>query len=241
MFHKKQHLMESIGAECNNWRNNWSYVQHEKKMVIFGAWDYQTEDDRSLILHRDWQTKDGRKQPGYTEALKHLKLLDNGYELYTFSQENISGDDDNPKVGKIGQAVERRVLKFIDGGWYAYKDDYIFLPDEIEYSDIEYHEGTRKLIQVNAYERNKDAREKCIKIHGTICKACGFDFERTYGEHGKGFIHVHHIIPLNLIGSRYVVNPETDLIPLCPNCHAMVHRFKDKVLELDDLKALIIP
>lgn len=240
MFLKKQHFMQSIGAKCNNWRNSWSYVQRDKKMVIFGAWDFNTDDDKSLILHTDWKTKNNRNQPGYSQAIKHLEFIGQGYELFTFSMENISKSEGNPKVGRIGQSLEKRILKIYNGGWYAYKGDYQYLPDEVEYYEKEYFEGERKLIQVNAYERSREAREKCIQIHGTICAACNFDFESTYGEHGKGFIHVHHITRLSLNNKRCEVNPENDLIPLCPNCHAMIHRFKEKELSLDDLKSLIL-
>ena len=47
---------------------------------------------------------------------------------------------------------------------------------------------------------------------------------KVYGEIAKGFIHVHHLIPLSEIKENYQVNPKTDLIPVCPNCHAMLHR-----------------
>lgn len=85
-------------------------------------------------------------------------------------------------------------------------------------------EGTVKRISVNAYERNADARQRCINYHGTSCYICGFNFYTFYGEIGKGFIHVHHLTPLAQIGQAYQVNPITDLIPVCPNCHAILHR-----------------
>lgn len=88
----------------------------------------------------------------------------------------------------------------------------------------DYVEGATRKISVNSYERNQQARKKCIDHYGTKCTACGFDFESAYGELGKGFIHVHHIVPLSEIGSSYVVNPVKDLRPLCANCHAIVHR-----------------
>ena len=56
------------------------------------------------------------------------------------------------------------------------------------------------------------------------CSICGFDFEKNYGELGKGFIHVHHIVPVSKIGPNYIIDPVKDLIPVCPNCHAMLHR-----------------
>lgn len=99
-------------------------------------------------------------------------------------------------------------------------------------------EGAKKEIIVNRYERNHEAREKCIAAHGCKCAVCGMDFEKTYGEIGRGFIHVHHIVPLSSIGKEYELNPITDLVPVCPNCHAMLHR-KDPPYNVDDLKRII--
>ena len=53
---------------------------------------------------------------------------------------------------------------------------------------------------------------------------CEFNFEAFYGERGKGFIHVHHLSSLAEIGQEYEVDPVNDLRPVCPNCHAMLHR-----------------
>lgn len=114
-------------------------------------------------------------------------------------------------------------------------------PDEISESEIkQLHEGTVKKVNVNIYERNSEARKICIKKHGCKCVVCGMDFQTTYGELGKGFIHVHHIIPLHNIKSDYVVNGETDLIPVCPNCHAMLHKsVEGKFLKAEDLRKII--
>ena len=70
-------------------------------------------------------------------------------------------------------------------------------------------EGNRVTVQVSRVERDPKAREKCISIFGPVCSVCGFDFERTYGEIGKGFIHVHHLIPLALSKGQHTVNPKT--------------------------------
>lgn len=94
-------------------------------------------------------------------------------------------------------------------------------PDEIV---TRLNEGKQKKIYVNAYERNSGARTKCISHYGTQCIICRFDFERNFGERGKGFIHVHHIVALSAIKTEYKVDPISDLRPVCPNCHAMLHR-----------------
>ena len=86
------------------------------------------------------------------------------------------------------------------------------------------YEGAVTQVQVNRYERNPEARAKCIAHYGAFCHVCGMDFEKTYGKIGKGFIHVHHIKPISEIGEKYKVDPIKDLIPVCPNCHAMLHQ-----------------
>jgi len=100
-----------------------------------------------------------------------------------------------------------------------------FYPEEIE-DDASIHEGVKSRITVNKYERSSIARNKCIEFHGYLCKICKFDFEKVYGEIGKKFIHVHHITPLHTINKSYKIDHENDLIPVCPNCHAMLHRKK---------------
>lgn len=114
-------------------------------------------------------------------------------------------------------------------------------PDEISADDINaLIEGASKRVNVNVYERNSEARRICIKKHGCKCTVCGIDFEETYGELGKGFIHIHHIVPLHEIKKDYVVNGEKDLIPVCPNCHAMLHRkVSGRCLTIVELKCAV--
>jgi len=110
-------------------------------------------------------------------------------------------------------------------------------PDEVN-STTEYVEGAVKKVTINAYERNMKARRRCIEIHGLICKVCDFNFEKSYGEIGLGFVHVHHVIDLANISKEYEVNPETDLVPVCPNCHAMLHKTKP-AMSVDALKEIL--
>lgn len=84
-------------------------------------------------------------------------------------------------------------------------------------------EGAKTEIRSSRYERNELNRQACIRIHGSACKVCGFDFGRTYPQIGDGYIHVHHIEQLSSLKRPRFFNPETDLIPVCPNCHAMLH------------------
>jgi 5-methylcytosine-specific restriction protein A len=79
-------------------------------------------------------------------------------------------------------------------------------------------------VPANRYERDPEARRACIAQRGTSCAACGFSFEVAYGEIGADFIDVHHTVPDSQLGSTYQLDPLTDLVPLCANCHAMAHR-----------------
>lgn len=72
-------------------------------------------------------------------------------------------------------------------------------------------------ITLSRYERNPFARQECINHYGLSCVVCGFNFEETYGDLGRDFIHIHDI------GASGEINPVEDLRPVCSNCHAMIH------------------
>jgi 5-methylcytosine-specific restriction protein A len=85
-------------------------------------------------------------------------------------------------------------------------------------------EGSASMKLVKVYERDRGARLQCVKRWGRKCIVCSFEFEKVYGGLGKGFIHVHHLKPLSEQDGEYNLDPEQDLRPVCPNCHAMLHR-----------------
>ncbi len=109
-------------------------------------------------------------------------------------------------------------------------------PEEIvEDKSDKFYEGLKRSISINKFERNTTARRKCIEHWSSICSVCDFDFEKKYGDLGKGFIHVHHLIPISEIGQRYQVDPINDLRPVCPNCHSMLHK-ENPPMTIDELK-----
>ena len=94
-------------------------------------------------------------------------------------------------------------------------------------------------------ERNREAREQCIAYYRTlhkghvVCECCGFDFEKAYGEMGKDFIEVHHRYPISQTDGEHAIDPKNDLVPLCSNCHSMIHRLATKpgdCISLEELK-----
>lgn len=123
-----------------------------------------------------------------------------------------SEEDNTPVNEKLSEYIELctgMILSLLD-----------IIPLEVE----GHTEGKKYEIKANRYERNPLNRKLCLMKYGYTCRTCGFNFEKFYGNIGKEFIHVHHIIPVSQMGGEYILNPETDLIPLCPNCHAMIHK-----------------
>lgn len=100
-------------------------------------------------------------------------------------------------------------------------------------------EGKKTVYYTTKYERSAQNREEAIRIHGTKCMICGFDFEKKYGELGKGYIEVHHIKPLSDLDEEVVANPATDLICVCSNCHRMLHRFRNYMVSVEELRQIV--
>lgn len=99
-------------------------------------------------------------------------------------------------------------------------------------------EGSVCQVSINSYERNPEARRRCIEHYGTSCCVCGFNFEEKFGPVAQGFIHVHHLKPLSEIQEEYEVDSIADLRPVCPNCHAMIH-LGGKTRSIEEVKSLL--
>lgn len=97
-------------------------------------------------------------------------------------------------------------------------------------------EGALSRVPVNRYERDPRARKACLNHWGHRCAVCGFSFEERYGPLGQDFIHVHHLLELSKVPPGYQVDPVNDLRPVCPNCHAMIHRGAGPALSIDELR-----
>jgi 5-methylcytosine-specific restriction protein A len=227
----RKEFVESKGATCRNWRWSWSFVNHDERFVVFGAWDIHTEGDTSLILSGNWERgTSGKKQPAYSESREYLRLVEEeGYRLFTFPMEHS-----DHKIGQAGigpatissfvPELHERGLKRVGDQWYA-SDGKLgaTLPEEV-HNPQSYSEGASVTVSINTYERSAGARAACVAHHGYDCVVCGFNFAKTYGKVGENYIHVHHVVPLSEVDAEYEVDPILDLVPVCPNCHAIIHR-----------------
>jgi 5-methylcytosine-specific restriction protein A len=241
----RKSFMQAQGATCKNWTWSWSFVNHEKKIVIFGAWDRNTEGNRALILSEAWEkNSSGKRKPAYSQSREHIRLIDEeGYKIFTFpiifSDELQDENGIGPaKISGFEPNLSKKKLIRAGINWYASDNSIPPISAEEVANPDGFIEGATKIISVNAYERSKKARLECIRHYGAVCAGCGFDFGKKYGVIGKGFIHVHHKVPLSEIRKEYKLNPITDLIPICANCHAMVH-LTQPAMTIEELKKCI--
>ena len=140
-----------------------------------------------------------------------------------------------------GKSIPPKTAAALESVWHAFlktrRQTSVALAEEV-LAARSYFEGATKQMSVHVYERNPDARRRCISHYGCSCLVCGFNFKKNFGELGTGFIHVHHLKPLGEIQKEYQVDPIKDLRPVCPNCHAMLHRDAE-TLSIQKLKQLI--
>lgn len=142
-------------------------------------------------------------------------------------------------IRKSGARIPDEIADELERVWskFASEGEEFRLPDEVDESAT-YVEGASKKIWVNSYERNPQARQRCIQHYGARCVVCGFSFREVYGEIGDGFIHIHHLRELSEVNEEYEVDPLRDLVPVCPNCHAMIHRRKP-AYTIEEIKEFI--
>lgn len=140
-----------------------------------------------------------------------------------YSDANEEDGTGPAKIEGFTPELTRKKLIRVGSSWYA-SDEAVtpLLPEELAPNE-ELTEGASKAVTVNSHERNSVAREKCLAHHGYACAVCSFDFQVFYGSIGKHYIHVHHVVPLSEIKKEYIVDSVNDLVPVCPNCHAMIH------------------
>ena len=150
------------------------------------------------------------------ESILRLEILKSG---------NLANQTWLPQASGI--SIKEELVGELEAVWFDFLNKgeirhNPFLPTENGMQKT-YTEGTPNQVVITKYERNPEARRRCLRYYGYSCVLCNFNFEKTYGEIGKEFIHVHHIQQLSVNG-RFESDPVVDLRPVCPNCHAMIHK-----------------
>lgn len=157
---------------------------------------------------------------------------DDVFSIHHLHEHGLRGN-----VQGVMQCRIDELLDFLLNPYHLVNDD-VYDVDYPE-DDDKLYEGALVKVMANKYERNQKARKECVAKKGYKCLVCGCDFEKAYGEIGKGFIHVHHLVPISSIGQEYELNVDTDLVPVCPNCHYMMHR-KDPPYTVEEMKKIML-
>ena len=133
--------------------------------------------------------------------------------------------------------AKRRLATVPDYAWRKIVEPSENFTGEIKNQEL-FKEGTTKQVTVNIFERNATTRAECLRKNGYNCKVCDMSFLQAYGKIGENFIHVHHIKPLAGVAGEYELDPKKDLVPVCPNCHAMLHTYSPP-LSVEELRAIL--
>lgn len=197
-------------------------IYREGDRLLIGPSRFIGYVDNDMPQHEANEDKDGRETNPAIEAIfGRFELSNEGESVYR----QICNRNGIPvrSRGAFGQPRKYVIYTGValrGGGLQAGISGR--LPEEVV-ETATLVEGAVRQITVNAYERNPEARQRCIEAHGTSCCVCGFSFGAVYGEVADGYIHVHHLRPLSEVSGEYVVDPVADLRPVCPNCHAVLH------------------
>lgn len=256
----KHSLVLNIGTVNFFWINN-KNVLHlllEKSSITPDLIPILKQNSKLYDDNMTWQAdslKNCRKTEKIWATFSFEKIYDvfiKNQEMFLTSQKSLMEKAYNAKLhSKAKNAFSPGIVKYLNrlkyeipfpNYWinnpnYQKRADIIF-NDEVEEEVFE--EGRLKKIFINKYERNKEARDACIRVKGTKCAICSFSFDMKYGELGKDFIHVHHLIPLSMIRENYKIIPAEDMIPVCPNCHSMIHKLPDGIYTVEELKELLL-
>ena len=207
--------------------------------------DFKPDDEAKAVwlIHSD-KRYEGHLGPDIQNQRVRLfwqapfsKLIE---ELMPGRHQHFSND-----VGHSGPPAEMRFVKQADNVYLVdfLEPETIFAdaenPDEEPTGITARKEGAARTVSSTQYERAPQNRLDAIRMHGHQCVACGFDFGEVYGERGEGYIEVHHLIPLHEVNDDHKVNPETDLAPVCANCHRMIHRRRDDTLSINELRNIL--
>ncbi|HEX8278112.1 MAG TPA: HNH endonuclease [Segetibacter sp.] len=238
--YSKNKIYEILDVPPHRRKGAWDtgYREYEGNIFIFSnigipgrtGHDYNNYWDGDSFV---WQGKitSNINQP----SIKKLLIPPPDQSIFLFTRTN----DKEPFTFE-GKVIVKEYMDTIPVSitWQLEENYYHPLEKLTPLNNQNFYEGEIKQITINKHERNPLARRICIDYYGICCQICNFNFYETYGELGKDFIHVHHLIPISQTAKEYKLDPLRDLIPICPNCHSMIHR-KKEVLPIEELKKLV--
>lgn len=177
---------------------------------------------RNLKSHNTLENKELSR---YIEDKKGFEITEKGKEFYN--------NNANFLTKLINSSYENIINKL---------DNILFFEE-----NIAINEGRKTEEKRTIYKRSQELRKIAFEHHqknGTIkCNLCNFDFFEHYGEVGKDYIEIHHVKPLYTYKqddeTKYISEAIKNTVPLCSNCHSVIHRRKPCCYTLEEMKEFI--
>ena len=227
--------LAGVGRDSKGGSWDTGVVEHDSEFLIFT--NVGTQGRTGHDYGNRWEDKKLRwyhKERSRIQWSSVKKLLRDTSTVHVFWRTSNAALFEYAGYAKPVEILDRSPVEILWSFSAATPDPGFFRgPDEISVNT--FSEGTVRNVQVNIYERDRSARQACIDYFGPACAVCDLQFEERYGPLGTGYIHVHHLVPLSQVGVNYRVDPIEDLRPICPNCHAMVHK-QDPPLSIEDVR-----
>ena len=208
---------------------------------------FRQEDDRGMVAH-GVATGEVRQAPHFEDPERLGNVVDVSWLTWLATEDRLPIDQMttaapdthwNAMLASGVQLDPGDAVSLVDA-WRRWVGDIRDgLPGDERVGGV-VTEGAVKRVSVNRYECNTGARRACIAAYGAVCAVCDLNFSDMYGTIGEGFIHVHHLVQLSTIGTSYELDPVNDLVPVCPNCHAMLHRGTDTPRTIDNLRQILL-
>ncbi len=198
------------------------------------------------ISGRDTEIISGRNDTYFSQKVRnlvsHRTLVNKNLATY----KRIEGDG----LHKITSIGEKYLLENINNFVFIFDNNFSESQrEEIiekDYSNLIIEEGYIKFTQIKVRERSKNlvkiAKEHYLHNGKVYCSACNFNFEDFYGEIGKGYIEIHHLKPIFAYEDSFeqdINEALINVVPVCSNCHKIIHRDKDNLLSIPSLQDII--
>lgn len=214
LIRKLRDIMKPVGEDLQILarRNDDKFSQKVRNLIAhrtFERFGYANYDAGQIGISNEGQNHLNQNQ----DILKYLLIND-------FSQTDLTEN-----LRKVEENQNKKRIEVFD-------------------ENVIIQEGTKRFTEVAVYERSSTLRNYAIRFFTKddriSCSCCTFNFGDFYGQEiGKGFIEIHHTKPIFKYDDEDIENTlrqaVTNLIPVCSNCHRMIHRNWKKPLEIQIL------
>lgn len=231
----------ALGMDRSESRGAWNtgYREFEGSYYVFCLVGGATVSgfDYPNVWEGDWLRWSGKTQARASQPMIQAMTAP-GAEVHVFWRLTQRGPFTYAGLGRAVEVLDTAPVTVVwafdgpseDDSFVAHHDEVVDAGSGVE--------GSRLRVWTNRYERDLRLRARCLAHYGRVCQVCKVDLADTYGpELSGGGIHVHHVRPLSEGESR-VTDPVHDLVPVCPNCHAMLHR-RTPPLEVEELRRIV--